>query len=147
MPGLVLLVQSPSHAAPAVYGAMQAFLRGTVDSIDRDQFERHRAALVNEILEPHKNLGERAEFYWQAIAFRQWGFDRPQQLAAAVEKIDFDQWRAFFRRVLLEQPRSLLAVSPGARGSVPRPEGARAFDAPEALRDAMPDYEIALEPR
>lgn len=146
VPGLVLLVQSPSHDAATVHGAMREFLGAIPGDIGSEQFLRHREALVNDILKPHENLGERAEFYWQAIAFRQWGFDRPQRLAEAVSAIGYEQWRDYFTAVILEDPMTLLAFSAGARGEGPELEGALNFTEPKVLRDAGARYDISLEP-
>lgn len=146
VPGLMLLVQSPSHDAAAVHKSMEVFLRGTIDDIDEAQFERHRAALIKDVLKPHENLGQRAGFYWQAIAFREWGFDQPQLMAEALEGIDYQQWREFYQRTILDERRSLLGVSAGARGVTPKLENARRFEDPAALRAAEARYEIDLQP-
>jgi insulysin len=146
VPGMVLLVQSPSHDAGLVYERMQRFVEDLPAKIDAQQFARHRQALVNRILKPHENLGERAEFYWQAIAFRDWSFDEPQRLAAAVQAITYEQWLAFYARHLLEKPRSLLAVAPGERGVLPAPDDAMVFRDPETLRAANEHYRIDLSP-
>jgi secreted Zn-dependent insulinase-like peptidase len=147
VPGLLLLIQSPSHDAATVQQAMARFLADTPQQIDEAQFLRHRTALVNRILKPHENLGERAEFYWQAIAFREWGFDRPQQLAAAVEAIDYQDWQRFFEQQILAAPRSLIGVSAGAGGRLPQGPGMPAFDYLKALREAVgTTYEVDLAP-
>jgi len=146
VPGLVLLVQSPSHDARAVHDAMKVFLAGVPGDIDAEQFARHRAALINDILKPHENLGERAEFYWQAIAFRHWNFDQPRELAAALEAIEYDEWKAYYARAMLEMPRSLLAFSRGGRDVVPSLEEAAMFNNADALRKASGYYPIDLNP-
>jgi secreted Zn-dependent insulinase-like peptidase len=145
VPGLMLLIQSPSHSAVEVSGAMDAFLRATVDEISEDQFLRHRQALINDILKPHENLSERAEFYWQAIASREWGFDGPEQLATAVSSINFDDWQRDYRTLFLEQRRSLLALSPGAKADMPD-AGAQRFSDPASLRAAFASYTASLAP-
>ncbi|KGE04758.1 insulinase family protein [Pseudohaliea rubra] len=129
IPGLVLLVQSPSHDAGHVAGAMEEFLDEVLPSLDNSRFQRHREALVAEIEEPDKNLFERAEFYWQSIAKRQYAFDGRRQLAAAVNDFDRDEWAAYFREVFREQPRSLQVVAPGARGVIPDNIGRRVTNA------------------
>jgi secreted Zn-dependent insulinase-like peptidase len=146
VPGLMLLIQSPSHPASAVQAAMDEFLGGTLDDVTAEQFARHRQALVNNLLKPDENLMERAGFYWQSIAFREWDFDRPQRLAEAVEAITFDEWKAYFEGVFLKDRRSLLAVSAGARGEVPKLEGATTFDDPAELRRAIGLQPVDLAP-
>ncbi|HKK22164.1 MAG TPA: insulinase family protein, partial [Pseudohaliea sp.] len=129
IPGLVLLVQSPSHDAAHVVGAMETFLDEVLPSLEDSAFRRHREALVAEIEEPDKNLFERAEFYWQSIAKRQYAFDSRRQLAAAVQDFDREAWSDYFREVFLEQPHSLQVVAPGASGTLPAAAGRRVTDA------------------
>jgi secreted Zn-dependent insulinase-like peptidase len=145
VPGLMLLVQSPSHSAVEVSAAMDTFLKDTLAEISEEQFLRHRQALINDILKPDENLGERAEFYWQAIAYREWAFDGPRQLAAAVEAISYADWQREYRRQFLEQRRSLLAVSPGAKEVTPE-QGASRFIDPAALRASFGAYAVDLSP-
>jgi len=129
IPGLVLLVQSPSHDAAHVTAAMESFLDELLPSLDDPRFQRHREALVAEIEEPDKNLFDRAEFYWQSIAKRQYAFDGRRQLAAAVNDFDRDEWAAYFREVFREEARSLQVIAPGASGVVPDTAGRRVASA------------------
>ncbi len=133
IPGLVLLVQSPSHDAAHVVAAMETFLDEVLPSLDGGAFQRHRKALMAEIEEPDKNLFERAEFYWQSIAKGQHAFDSRRQLAAAVSDFDRAEWDDYFRTVFLEQPRSLQVLAPGASEIVPEAAGRRATSA-EAVK-------------
>lgn len=145
VPGLLLLIQSPSHSAAHVFTAMQKFLVDTLDDISAEQFERHRQALINATLKPQDNLRERAEFYWQSLATRQWQFDSPVQMASAVESINYEDWRQAYRQLFLEAPRSLLALSPGAKEATPQTDS-EVFDSPEALRDGRGTYAVDLSP-
>ncbi|WOJ93411.1 insulinase family protein [Congregibacter variabilis] len=145
VPGLLLLIQSPSHSAAHVFDAMQEFLVGTLNDITQEQFQRHRQALINATLKPHENLQERAEFYWQSIATRQWMFDSPEQMAAAVESISYEDWQQAYRELFLDAPRSLLALSPGAKGVTPESDS-EVFASPEALRHGRETYAVDLSP-
>ena len=124
VPGLVMLVQSPVADADKVARAMEEFMQGVQPSLDAAQFERHKVALVSEILRPDKNLGERAEFYWQSIARKQFDFAGRQQLADAVETLTMEEWQAYFQRVFLTQRHSLQVVTPGKWKTLPSSEGA-----------------------
>ncbi|WOJ96543.1 insulinase family protein [Congregibacter brevis] len=145
VPALMLLIQSPSHSAEHVYGAMQQFLLDTAKDITEEQFDRHRQALINATLKPQENLGQRAEFYWQSLATREWDFDSPQQMAAAIESISYADWQQAYRRMFLEDRRSLLALTPGAKG-LPSKDGAEVFESPEALREGRETLIIDLAP-
>ncbi len=145
VPALMLLIQSPSHSAPDVFAAMERFMDETLTTISEEQYLRHRDALVNDILKPHENLGERAESYWQSIAFREWAFDGAQQMADAVSAVSFAEWQAAYQQVFLDKRRSLLGVSPGGREVLPDTDG-RAFDDPQKLRTDHALYPIDLAP-
>jgi insulysin len=144
VPGLLLLVQSPSHSAAHVYDAMDRFLADTLTQISEDQYLRHQQALINEILKPDENLAERAEFYWQSIAVREWGFDSDTKLAEAVEAVTFADWQAYYRRMFIEERLSLLALSPGSQGAVP--EVGQVFESPKTMRATQQVYDIDLAP-
>jgi secreted Zn-dependent insulinase-like peptidase len=118
VPGLVLLVQSPSASAPEVAMAMEAFLAGVEAGLDEAQFARHRKALVNEVLRPDKNLWERAEFYWQSIAKKQYDFDGREALADAVRALSREEWLEYFNRVFMTRRHSLQVVAPGRWGEL-----------------------------
>ena len=117
------------------------FLDGVIASLDDEQFARHQAALVNEVLRPHKNLWERAEFYWQSIAKKQYEFDGRRQLADAIESLDREQWQAYFQKVFLEQRRSLQVAAPGKWGELPAGDQKRVKSALE-LRSGHDFYVI-----
>ena len=126
VPGLVMLVQSPSHDAARVAAAMEQFLEQRIaPPLDDAQFARHRKALIARIEEPDKNLLERAEFYWQAIARGETAFDSRQRLASAVRAFDRAAWADYFQRVFRDASRSLQIVAPGAAGALPPARGAR----------------------
>ena len=146
MPALMLRIQSPSHSAADVYASMERFLDGTLDDLTEEQFVRHRDALVNAILKPHENLGERAEFYWQAIARREWDFDQRERLASTVQDLSYEDWQAYFREVFVDERRSLLSFSAGALEETPKDAGDEVFDDPAALRQSRPLVEIDLAP-
>jgi secreted Zn-dependent insulinase-like peptidase len=119
VPGLVLLIQSPSASAPDVAAAIEAFMTRVEDGLDDEQFMRHREALMQEIRRPDKNLWERSEFYWQSIAKKEFDFDGRDAMAAAVEGFDRTAWLDYFRQVFIAQRRSLQVVAPGRWGELP----------------------------
>ncbi len=141
VPGLVLLIQSPSASAVDVADAIGKFMGGVVASLDEDQFKRHREALVAEILQPDKNLWERAEFYWQSIAKKQYQFDGKQAMADAVAGFTLADWVGYFQTVFIEQPRSLQVVSPGRRGDLPTVDGER-YETATAIKSGHDAYVI-----
>ena len=141
VPALVMLIQSPSADASTVAAAMDAFM-GTVEGeLDQNQFDRHKVALIGEILRPDKNIWERAEFYWQSIAKHQENFDSRQSLANAVDALTLESWLAYYKRVFIENRRSLQAVAPGKWGSLPAGSAQR-FVIPGAIKQGHQAYTI-----
>ncbi|CAA0111287.1 Protease 3 [Halioglobus japonicus] len=141
VPGLVMLVQSPVADAKAVTTAMQTFMQGVEPALDEEQFERHKASLISDILRPDKNLNERAEYYWQSIARKEWNFDSRQQLVDAVTALTLPMWKAYYARVFLQQPHSLRVVAPGKWGALPN-DGARVYDSADAIKRGHATYII-----
>ncbi|MDG0979315.1 MAG: insulinase family protein, partial [Halieaceae bacterium] len=133
VPGVVMIIQSPSHSSLDVRDAIAKFLQAVPSDIDEAAFNRHRQALVAEINEPFKNLWERAEFLWQSLGEGDHTFTSKQDLADAVSKITYSEWLAFFESQVLETQRSLLVVAPGKFDKFPaepiqyeQPAGAKA---------------------
>lgn len=141
VPGLVLLIQSPVADAGKVANSMSTFMQAVPAVLDEEQFARHKAALLSDILRPDKNLSERADFYWQSIATKQFDFDGREQMADAVSAFNLEQWVAYFQRVFIEQAHSLQVVAPGRWKTLP--EGAyQQFDSAEAIKRDHSSYLI-----
>ena len=141
IPALVLLVQSPGTDAPGVAAAMDTFMQAMESELDNAQFERHKTALMSDILRPDKNIWERAEFYWQSIAKHQENFDGRASLAAAVDDLTLDTWLAYYQRVFLEQRHSLQVVAPGKWGKFPEGQDKR-YDSPATVKQGHDVYVI-----
>lgn len=142
VPGLVMIIQSPSHSSMAVKSAMDGFLARVPQDITEDAFKRHKSALVAEITEPDKNLSERAEFLWQSLGEGDTRFASREELAEAVEAISYGDWKAFFEQDILGGRRSLLVVAPGKYDEVPSEQ--TLFQAPTAVKEANSAFEIEL---
>ena len=141
VPGLVMLVQSPVADAAAVADAMQVFMQGVIPDLDQAQFARHQEALVNEILRPHKNMWEQAEFFWQSIAKKQYDFEGRQALADAVKKQTLDSWKNYYSEVFLAQRHSLQVVAPGKSGLLPEGD-MRRYESAESIKAGHQAYII-----
>jgi len=133
VPGLVLLIQSPSDDSQVVAGAMDQFMQGVEGGLDAQQFDRHKTALRNDILRPHKNIWERAEFYWQSIAKHQYDFDSRQSLVQALDSLTLQSWLEYYQRVFVAQKHSLQVVAPGKWGAFPKGEAKR-YSSPSDIR-------------
>ncbi len=139
VPGLVMLIQSPVADTAELAKAMDSFLRGVPASLDAELYQRNQRALLNEVLRPEENLWQRAEFYWQSLARKQYDFDSKQQLAAAIEDLDYAQWQAYFERLFLLERHSLQVAAPGKRGVLP-PGSQRRVESATALKTGHRTY-------
>ena len=137
VPGLALVVQSPSTPPQALYAEVDAFVRRSV-AVLRDMspavFERHRSAVESVLLEPETRLDERTERYWDEIDRGHHEFDRRERLLEAV--------RALTREDLAEAWSDLFTVRETARGVAVAvsagdpPASAEAFGGAEPVADA-----------
>lgn len=133
VPGLVMLVQSPVADTAGLAEAMDAFLRQVPEGLGKELYERNRRALLNEVLKPDENLWQRAEFYWQSLARKQFDFDSRERMAEAIGRLDREQWLAYFEAHFLQQRHSLQVAAPGSRGVLPDGQQRRVESA-EALK-------------
>jgi insulysin len=115
VPGLAFLVQSPKVSADALQTATQSFLEqmAAEGAVTVEQFERHKTALLKDIQQPHKNITEQSEYFWQEIARRELDFGSRDRIAAAVQSITFAQWQTWFAKVALEQRSAVAVITPG----------------------------------
>ena len=113
VPGLALVVQSPSTPPEAIHRHVESFLdrfgtalRDMPDAV----FERHRAALEGALLEAETRLDDRTGRYWSEIDRGHYGFDWRERFAEAV--------RAITRDEIVEAYRNLVTAPESARGVV-----------------------------
>ena len=100
VPGLVLVVQSPSNPPETLYRHVDSFLDRSGAAL-RDMpsavFERHRSAVESYLLEAETRLDDRTSRYWDEIDREHYGFDRRERLVAAVREVTqqdvVDAWR------------------------------------------------------
>jgi insulysin len=124
VPGLAFLIQSPKVSADDLQAATQLFLEqmATEGAVTVEQFERHKTALLKDIQQPHKNITEQSEYFWQEIARRELDFGSRERMSVAVQLISFEQWRAWFVEVALEQRIAVAVITPGRWGELPEGE-------------------------
>ncbi len=140
VPSVAMMVQSPSASATDVLRESREFLarQAGENGVSEERFLRHRAALLKDILQPHKNLYEQSNYFWREINREALEFDGREQLAAAVRSIEYDAWMRWYDDVILEEPASLVLAAPGRWGDVP--EGS-AVDNDASLRASRSFYQ------
>ena len=114
-PGMLLLVQSPQASSEELVAITREFLDGVLQNgVEQEIFTRHRDALVVKLTERDQKLAERSQRYWGDLAVRATSFDRNAALAAELQQLEIDDWRAFVARLFDKNSASLLlTTAPG----------------------------------
>ena len=113
-PGLAFIVQSPVADAATLVAASDKLLQQfeeTAAALSVPEFEQHKTALRSMINRPHKNLPHEAGFLWDQILQGYYDFDRRQQLTLALDALELEQWRGFYRDNFLPLPARALIVT------------------------------------
>lgn len=114
VPGMVFMVQSPSHNEETIDLAVNGFIHRSMQQfaqLDENTFEQHRQALLHLLREPPKSLSEASEEYWLDIALHYRNFDRKQSLITALENMRLPTWLKSYRNLFGDQRKALLIVS------------------------------------
>ena len=137
VPGLALVVQSPSNPPETLQLHVDSFLdRSTAALRDmpRAVFERHRGAVESSLLEEETRLDERTGRYWHAIDREHYEFDRRERLLEAVRAVTRDELVAAWHE-LVTGPETARGVSV-AVSARELPGLAEAFQGAEPVADA-----------
>jgi secreted Zn-dependent insulinase-like peptidase len=126
-PGLALVVQSPIAGPDALSKHMNAFVRSfhsKLKNMSSEEFERHKRALVNNVLEEETQLQERTNRYWSELDQENYEFDLRQRMASAVGGITLDDLESFYGGVVLSDARKEISVHvAGTRHAGGQPAG------------------------
>ena len=118
IPGFAFIVQSPSAPAGELRKHMEDFIRttaATIENLSAEELERNKASLRTRLLEEDTRLADRTRRYWEELDRGYLEFDRREQLAAAVAKVELAGLVEVYRDLLLgEQRRQLAVEAPGA---------------------------------
>ena len=113
IPGFVFVVQSPSASAAELREHVEDFIDragAMIEKLSSEDLERNKTSLRTRLLEADTRLAERTRRYWEELDRGYLAFDRRQQLAAAVARVDLQTLVATYRGLLLGEHRRQLAV-------------------------------------
>ena len=133
VPGLALVIQSPSNPPEILHRHVDAFVERSVAALSEMPsavFERHRAAVRNSLLKAETRLGERTVRDWSEIDRENVRFDRRERFLEAV--------RAVTRDDLVDAWRDLVAAPETARGMVVAVSGREPCAGGEVFRGTEP---------
>lgn len=112
VPGLSLLVQSPSHTPEQIQSLSDKFMgnftQGFAD-ISEQEFTEQKAGLLANILDSDDRLQERAQRLWREMALDEINFDRREQLAEAVKALQVEDLRQLLNEIA-DQKTGVLTV-------------------------------------
>jgi secreted Zn-dependent insulinase-like peptidase len=121
-PGIVFIVQSPIADPASLQRHIEAFLiqyGSRIAELDQTTFQRHKAALLSNLLEADATLDDRTSRYWNEIDREHYAFDLRDRLAAAIEDVNLDEIKASYEELLRSSgSRRLVVRAPGLRHSV-----------------------------
>ena len=137
VPGLALVIQSPSTPPEALHRHVDSFIGRSADVL-RDMpaavFERHRTAVESSLLEAETRLEDRTERYWGAIDREHYAFDRRERLLEALRTVTRDDLAAAWRDLFVA-PETARGVAVAVSAGTP-PASGRGFRGAESVTDA-----------
>lgn len=120
-PGIVFIVQSPIADPVTLQSHVDSFLDhygSRIATLDEPTFERHKAALLSNLLEADSTLEDRTNRYWDEIDREYYSFDFREKLAAALEEVKLDEIKTSYEALLRSSGiRRLVVRAPGLRHS------------------------------
>ena len=150
VPGLALVVQSPSTSPEALHRHVDSFLGrfgAALHDLPRAVFERHRAALESSLLEAETRLDERTARYWNAIDREHYTFDQRERLVEAVRAITPDEFADAYRDLVTapESARGVVVAVSAREPAVSGQESHASGQEPAALGQAFRGAEAVAD--
>jgi secreted Zn-dependent insulinase-like peptidase len=88
-------------------------------ALNEATFERHKTALLGNLLEADSTLDDRSNRYWNEIDREHYAFDLREKLAAAIKDVSLDELKASYEKILRSNDsRRLVVRAPGLRHAV-----------------------------
>ena len=111
VPGLAMIVQSPSVDVATIKSEMTGFLaayRDQVAILTEADLQRYKASVLSGLEETPKNLGELNGRFMESLGLGYSGFDFRQQLAAEIAAVSIKSLSSAYQVVTTDQLRSLV---------------------------------------
>lgn len=116
VPGLLFLVQSPKYSPTQIQKASSVFFNNftdTLKNLSQEEFNNHKQGLINRLLEPTKNMAQKADRFWQALNQDTIIFDKRAALAQAVKNTSLQQVQALYEKIILNKSASWIVFTQG----------------------------------
>ena len=111
VPGLAMIVQSPSADAETIKSEMTGFLADyseQVASLTEGDLQRYKASVLSGLEETPKNLGELNSRFMEALGLGYNSFDFRQQLAVEISALSIESVISAYQAVTFNELRGLV---------------------------------------
>ena len=115
-PALGFVVQSPSASQTEIDQAVTEFSKefaNTLAGLTDERLNQEKQAVISELLEQDRQLGEISSRYWREIDRGAESFNSREQLAEAVKNVRLQELLDSFRKAALKREQSLRVVTGG----------------------------------
>jgi insulysin len=118
VPGFSLLVQSPGTSVDKLEEAIDQFLLDfdqQLQDMPKEEFERHRQAVLTGLREKPKSLAEQSARFWGSVDMRDYNFNRREKIIDAVVRLTYKELRDTYKALMMESGYSLQVDSSEGR--------------------------------
>lgn len=105
VPGLVFIVQSPGITPQDLMNHSTAFwtqFDTQLSTMSADEFKAFQDGLTSKLLEPPKNMSDKAARFWREIDTNRTTFDTNKAIAALVNTLTLDDIRSQYQAMVLQ---------------------------------------------
>jgi insulysin len=110
VPGSLFIVQSPSASVEKIKSAIKVFVTQAIEQIP-DDLSGYQRSLATKLLEKPQNLSSKAGRYWHNILKEDDQFAYQERLVTAINTVDAEQLRDYFRKTLLTDQQLMWFVA------------------------------------
>ncbi|MGQ7274479.1 insulinase family protein [Marinobacter sp. V034] len=110
VPALGFMVQSPSADMKAIDSAVDKFLNdfeAQLTGLSEKDLDREKQAVISQLLERDRQLGEISERYWREIDRGATGFDSREKLADAIRGTELDDLITLYKKTIKPRQHAL----------------------------------------
>ncbi|MGM0481127.1 MAG: insulinase family protein [Pseudomonadota bacterium] len=107
IPGLILFVQSPTLNEQQLHQQLQQVMQLSLqqlESLSLTSWAHNKALMRSQLQVKDRNLRVRSQRLWGAIQLGATQFNRAQQLTAALDHWQLDEWLSYVNCLVIEQP-------------------------------------------
>ena len=115
VPGLIFIVQSPGVAPQQLMDHSITFWKqfeARLADMSEVEFQSFKDGLTSKLLEPPKNMSDKATRYWREIDNSRTGFDTNEAIAKLVNTLTLKDVRSMYQQLVLQPLNDEAATTP-----------------------------------